>query len=129
MAAVLLRMAGLDPFDADAQAQPPHRELAQIKQGVSGSEGHTVIAADVGGQTTLLKKPLKHSESILFSGRRKGFTGEQKAAGMVGDRQRITRMRPSGAQRPSPRPFFPTSIAPLIRMKHNLLRPGTSHSF
>jgi hypothetical protein len=90
MAAVLLRMAGLDPFDADAQAQPPHRELAQIKQGVSGSEGHTVIAADVGGQATLLKKPLKHSESVLFPGRRKGFTGEQKAAGMVGDRQRIT---------------------------------------
>ena len=29
MAAVLLRMAGLDPFDADAQAQPPHRELAK----------------------------------------------------------------------------------------------------
>src|SRR6266853_4398164 len=62
---------------------------AQIKQGVRGSEGHAVIAADVGGQAALLKKPLKHSESVVFPGRRKGFTGEQKPAGVVGDRQRI----------------------------------------
>ena len=55
-----------------------------------GSERHIVIAADVGGQAAFLKKPLKHRESVLFPGRRKGFTGEQKAAGMVGDRQRIT---------------------------------------
>jgi hypothetical protein len=54
-----------------------------------GSERHTVIAADVGGQAALLKKPLKHSESILFPGRRKSFTGEQKPVGVIGDRQRI----------------------------------------
>ncbi len=65
MAAVLLRMAGLDAFDADAQAQPPDRELAQIKQGVGGSERHTVVAADVGGQATFLKKPFKYSKSYL----------------------------------------------------------------
>ena len=56
---------------------------------VCGSEGHTVIAADVGGQAALFKKPLKHSESVLFPGRRKGFTGEQKPAGVIGDGQRI----------------------------------------
>ena len=54
-----------------------------------GSERHTVIAADVGGQAALLKKPFKHRESVLFPGRRKGFTGEEKPAGVVGDRQRI----------------------------------------
>jgi hypothetical protein len=37
----------------------------------------------------LAGRPLKHSESVLFPGRRKGFTGEQKPAGVVGDRQRI----------------------------------------
>src|SRR6266581_1758019 len=88
-AGVLLGVARLNPLDANTEPEPPDRELAQIKQGVRGSEGHAVIAADVGGQAALLKKPLKHSESVVFPGRRKGFTGEQKPAGVVGDGQRI----------------------------------------
>src|SRR6266536_3284339 len=79
MAAVLLGVARLNPLDANTEPEPPDRELAQIKQGVRGSEGHAA----------LLKKPLKHSESVVFPGRRKGFTGEQKPAGVVGDGQRI----------------------------------------
>jgi len=89
MTTILLRMAGLDALNTDPQAEPPHRELAQVEQRLSGSERHTVIAADVGGQAALLKKPLKHSESVLFPGRRKGFTAEQEPTGVVGDRQRI----------------------------------------
>src|SRR5437879_6309009 len=89
MAAVLLGVARLNPLDANTEPEPPDRELAQIKQGVRGSEGHAVIAADVGWQAALLKKPLKHSESVVFPGRRKGFTGEQKPAGVVGDGQRL----------------------------------------
>ena len=89
VAAVLLRMAGLDPFDANAQAQPPDGEFAQMKQGVRGSEGHAVIAADVGGQAALLKKPLKHSKSVVFSGGRKRLAGQQITAGMIGDGQRV----------------------------------------
>ena len=54
-----------------------------------GSEGHAVIAADVGRQAALLKKPLKHGKSVLFFGGRKGLTGEEITAGMIGDRQRI----------------------------------------
>src|SRR5579862_9795759 len=90
MAAILLRMARLDPFDADAQPEPPDREFAQVKQSVRGSEGHTVIAADVGGQATLLKKSFKHSERVIFSGRGKSFAGEKKTAGVIGDGPRIT---------------------------------------
>src|SRR5258708_20516032 len=56
---------------------------------VRGSKGHTVIAADVCWQAALLKKPLKRSKSIVFSGRGKSLTGEQETAGMVSDRQRI----------------------------------------
>src|ERR1700733_1596684 len=89
MAAVLLGMARLNLFDADAQTEPPDSELAEVEQSVRGSEGHTVIAADVGGQATLLKKPLKHSESVLFFGRRQRFAAEQITAGVIGDRQRI----------------------------------------
>ena len=89
MTAVLLRMTRLDPFNADSEAEPPDRELAQIKQSVSGSERNTVIAADVGGQAALLEKPLKHGECVCFFGGTEGFTGEKKAAGVIGDGQRI----------------------------------------
>ena len=40
VAAILLRVAGLDAFDANTEAQPPDGEFAQMKQGVRGSEGH-----------------------------------------------------------------------------------------
>src|SRR5487761_104517 len=89
MPAILLRMARLDAFDADAQAQPPHGELAQVEQGVRGGEGHAIITANVGGHAALFTKPFKHGESILFAGGGKRFTGEQKTAGMIGDGQRI----------------------------------------
>ena len=55
-----------------------------------GSEWYAVVAADVGGQAALAKKPLKHSESVVFSGGRKRFTGEEKTAGMISDRQWVT---------------------------------------
>ena len=84
---VLLRMGGFDPFDADAQAQPPHGELAQVEQRVCGSEGHAVVAADVGGQAALLKKPLKHGKSVVFFGGRERLAGQQVSAGMIGDRE------------------------------------------
>src|SRR5487761_249837 len=52
-------------------------------------EGYTVVAADVGRQAALLKKPFKYSESVSFPGRRKGLTSQQKTAGVVGDGERI----------------------------------------
>ena len=38
---------------------------------------------DADGLAAFFKEPLKHSESELFAGRRKGFTAEQKPAGMI----------------------------------------------
>src|SRR6266536_1188908 len=55
-----------------------------------GSEGNAVVTADVGRQATLLKQPLKDCESVVLSGRRKRFTGEEKTAGVIGDSERIT---------------------------------------
>ena len=55
MTPILLRMAGLDALNADPQAEPPHRELAQVEQRMCGSERHTVIAADVAGRPRSLK--------------------------------------------------------------------------
>ncbi len=67
----MLRMARLDALDANAQPEPPDRQLTQIEQGVGGSEGDAVIAADVGRQAALLKKPFKHGKSVVFFGVRK----------------------------------------------------------
>jgi hypothetical protein len=86
---ILLRSTGFDALDGNPEAKPPDRKFAQVEQGVSRSEGNAVVAADVGRQATLLKKPLKHRESVVFSGRRKRFTSEQKTAGVIGDRERI----------------------------------------
>jgi hypothetical protein len=88
--AVLLGMARLDAFDADAQPQPLHGELAQVEQSMRGSERHTVIAADAGGQAALLKKPLKHGKSEVYAGGGKTLAGGQKTAGMIGDGERVT---------------------------------------
>jgi hypothetical protein len=46
MAAILLRMAGLDAFEVDTKPQPPHGELAQAEQGMRAGEGHPIIGAD-----------------------------------------------------------------------------------
>ena len=54
-----------------------------------GSEGHAVVAADVGGKTALFKKLLKYSESVVFPGRRKSLTSEEKATGVVRDGERV----------------------------------------
>ena len=60
-----------------------------MEQGVCGSEGHAVVAADVGAQATIFTQPLKYSESVVFLGGRKRFTSEEKAAGVVGDGERV----------------------------------------
>jgi hypothetical protein len=53
------------------------------------SEGHAVVTADIGGQAALLKKPRKHSKSVIFAGGRKSLTGEEKTASVIGDGQWI----------------------------------------
>src|SRR6202042_2795302 len=89
LAAILLGVTGLDPFDADTEPEPPDRQFAPVEQGLGGSEGNTVSAADAGWQAALLKKPFQHGESVVFLGGRQGFTGEQKTAGGIGGGQRI----------------------------------------
>src|SRR5260370_6939165 len=87
--AVLLGMAWLDAFDADAQVERPGGEVAQVEESVRGGERNGVVAADVGGQAALLKKPFKHGESVVFFGGREGLTGEEKTAGVISDGQRV----------------------------------------
>src|ERR1700680_4141755 len=87
MAAVLLRMTRFDALDANSQPEPPYCELTQVEQGVGGSKGHAIVAADVGRQAALLKKLFKHGKSVVFFGGGESFAGEQITAGMIRDGQ------------------------------------------
>ena len=85
----MLGLARLDALDGNAETKPPDSKFAQVEQGVCRREGNAVVATDAGGQAALLEKPLKHRESVIFSGRRKRFASEQKTAGVIGDGERI----------------------------------------
>src|SRR5262249_29471538 len=95
MAAVLLRVTWLDPFDLDAEPEPPHRELAQAVESVRASEGNAVVGADGLGQAELLEHGLEHREGVGFLGGGEGLAGEQVSAGQGGDRQRVA-IAPTG---------------------------------
>src|ERR1043166_5751946 len=89
VATVLLRVTWLDPFDLDAEPEPPHRELAEAIESVWACKGNAVVGADGLGQAELLEHGLKYREGVGFLGGGEGFAGEQVSAGKVGDRQRI----------------------------------------
>src|SRR5882762_2794955 len=89
MAAVLLGMTGLDAFNSNPQPEPPDSKFAQVKLGVSRSEGHAVVSANVDRQAALLKKPLKHRKSVILASGRKSLPGEEKTASVIGDGQWI----------------------------------------
>ena len=63
MAPILLRAAGLDTLDINAQSQPPNRELTQTEQGVGGSEGNAVIGPNGCWQSVFLEDSLEDSKS------------------------------------------------------------------
>ena len=67
VAAVLLRMAGLDALDGDAEPQPPDRELGEIEQGVGTGEGHAVVGADGERQAALAEQPLEGGDGGVFA--------------------------------------------------------------
>jgi transposase len=83
MAPVLLRMAGLNAFDANAQPQPPHRKLGEIEKSVGRSERNAVVGADRPRQTTLLEETLERGESELFPVGFHGLAQQQVTRSMV----------------------------------------------
>ena len=89
VAAILLRVAGLDALDLDAEPEPPDRELGEVEEGIRTREGDAVIGADGLGQAELLENGLEYGKGIGFLGGGERLAGEQVTAGEVGDRQGI----------------------------------------
>src|SRR5580704_18263496 len=89
MAAVLLRVTGLDSLALDTEPEPPDRELGEVEEGIRAGEGNTVVGADGLGQAELLEYGFKYRESIGFLGGGERLAGEEIAAGEVGDRERV----------------------------------------
>src|ERR1700722_8370547 len=81
---VLLGIPWPDTLDADPEAQPPHRELAQAKEGAVAREGHPVVAADRPWQPEVLESPFKDGKCEALLGGLEGFAAQQVAAGEVG---------------------------------------------
>ena|SRR5216684_7516869 len=83
VAAVLLRVAGLDALDLDTESEPPDRELAEAVERVGACEGNAVVGADGLRQAERLENCLEHGESIGFLGGGERLAGEKIAAGEI----------------------------------------------
>src|SRR5690349_15845422 len=88
MAAVLLRIAGLDQLRQHAQSYPPGRESGESCQRVGG-EGHTVVGSDQLWQSVLVEQTREHRLCPFHSGAGQSMAAQQEAAVCVGDGQRI----------------------------------------
>jgi hypothetical protein len=75
--AVLLRMTGPNPFDGDAEPQPPYRKFRKLKKPVRRRERNAVVGADGAGQAALSEKALEGPESQLFAIRLQRFAQQQ----------------------------------------------------
>src|SRR6185437_3071137 len=89
MAAVLLGVAGDDALNANAQAQPPHRQLREAKKRVRAGKGRPVVGADGLGEAKFLENAFEDAEGIHRSGAGESLAADQVSAGEVRDSQRI----------------------------------------
>ena len=90
MATVLLRLAGLDALDSDAQPQPPDRQAGEIVEAVGTGEGEAIVAPDGHRQAALAEQLLEGLNDRDFPGRFEGLAQQQVTRGMVGDREGVT---------------------------------------
>ena len=81
-------MAGFDSFEADAEAEPPHRQPRQPIQRVAATEWESVIGANGARQAEFLEDALKNGKDLRGFGRGQRFTANQIPAGEIGDGER-----------------------------------------
>src|SRR5574337_495737 len=89
VASVLAGLARLDALGADAQLDPPFRQLTDAAQR-QGGKRRPVIGTNRVGQTILAKGPLKPGPHRLVAGVLQASTDQQIPREIVAQRQRIT---------------------------------------
>src|SRR5436190_7355060 len=76
---VLLWMAWLDPFDLNAQAEPPDGEFAEPVEGRRSRKGHPVVGANGRREAELFERALEHDKGESPLRARQRFADEQIA--------------------------------------------------
>jgi len=64
MAAVLLRLAGLDPLDLNAEPEPPDRQAAEVEQAIGGGKRDAVIGTDAERQPAFQEQPSTKASNL-----------------------------------------------------------------
>src|SRR5579871_1342573 len=90
VAPVLLRVAWLDAFDADTEAQPPHREFGEAEEGGAAGKRDAIVGADGCRQSEVFEGSLEGAKSKDFLGALQGIAAQQVPARRVGDGEGVT---------------------------------------
>lgn len=107
VAAVLPGSARRDPLDADAEPEPPDRELRETV-GAPAGKGDAVVGADRGGDSALPDQPVECRDDRGFRPLR-SFDREDEARALGGDDERMAQLGRKGRNDsvlPSPRAAF-----------------------
>src|SRR5688572_6846951 len=86
--AVLLRMTRFDPFDADAEPEPPYRQPREPVQRVAAAERESVVGANGAREAKLLEGPFEDRKYRRRLRRGERFTANEIPAGEIRDRER-----------------------------------------
>src|SRR4029078_394183 len=89
MPAVLLGMAWGDPFQVDAETEPPDRQFTQAIEGMPGGKWQPVVGPNSVWQAEFLKRPLEDRKGEFLLGGRQRLACQQIPAREIRDRERI----------------------------------------
>ena len=115
VAAVLLRLAGIDPFGTHAELDPPLRKLRQPARAGRG-ERRPVVRADRKRQPELAERRVEHRSHVLSVRPRHRLAAQKITAHRVADRQRIATLLVSGLK-PALEVGAPHRVGPVRRQE------------